>query len=107
MKRLFITGRNVRLTKPIKNFIKTELSKHQRVAKKYTYLKVEILKEGSSLDDIRIKISMSIESKYIKVEQRGKNFYSLFNNLQKSLFEEILKLKEIQIRKDRVQAIQS
>ena len=103
MKNLFITGRNVRLTKPIKNFIKKELSQHQRVAKKYKYLKVEILKEGSRLDDIRIKISMSIESKYIRIERRGKNFYELFNSLQKSLFEEILKLKEIEMRKDRLQ----
>ncbi|MBD3280714.1 hypothetical protein GF389_04280 [Candidatus Dojkabacteria bacterium] len=101
MKKLFITARNVELTKPIKNFIKNRLSKHQRVAKEYKYLKVELIKEGSQLNEIKIRISMSIEKKYIKVERRGDNFYQLFNDLQKSLFEEILKIKDIEMRKKR------
>lgn len=105
MKNLFIVGRNVKLTKPIKNFVKSGLSRHQRVAKKYSYLKVEILKEGDKLDDVRIKISMSIESKYIRIERRGKNFYELFNSLQKSLFEEIQKIKELELRKSRANAV--
>ena len=101
MEKILITGRNIRLTRPIKSYIRSELSKHQRIAKKYRYLKVEILKEGSRLDEIRIKISMSIESKYIRIDRRGNNFYSLFNELQKSLLEEILKLREIEQRRTR------
>lgn len=95
MQNIFITGRNITLSAPLKNYIKDSFKKHSNISSP-RFIKVEITKEGENetFNNIKVKVSLYVGREFIKMEERGDDFYLLFNSIQKDLFSKIIKSKE-------------
>lgn len=79
---VIITGRGVKITKPIKDKVNKMIAKHSNFLETATKIDVE-LKEGiahSGVDtDLRVEITVTMPKALIRVEETGSDFYAIID----------------------------
>jgi len=92
-----ITGRGSKITEPIRQKIEEMLSKHERFIENATKIEVELTQLTSSskaAGDHRIEITISMPQAIVRVEDGGKDFYTIVDKIDPTLRRRLVRYHE-------------
>jgi putative sigma-54 modulation protein len=94
---IIITGRNVEITEGIRTKAEEVLSKHEQLLKKANKITVEV-KQGAShggVDtDLAVEVTVTMPKAFIRVEEKGSDFYVVIDKIDPILRRRLLRYKE-------------